>query len=87
MPTAAYLTADATVSAHRAAVITKSDSTIYPEPTRAIYVGGAGNIKVDMADGSTAITFFSVPAGMILPIQVTRVYSADTTATNMVALY
>jgi hypothetical protein len=87
MATAAYLSADATVSAHRASAITTSDSTIFVQPTRALYVGAAGNITVDMADGGTSVLFVAVQGGTILPIQVTRVYATGTTATSIVALY
>jgi hypothetical protein len=87
MATTAYLSADATVSAHRASAITTSDSTIYQQPTRALYVGAAGNITVDMADGGTALTFVAVQGGTILPIQVTRIYATGTSATSIVALY
>ena len=87
MASAAYLSADATVSAHQASAITTSDSTIYQQPTRALYIGGAGNITVDMADGGTAVLFSAVQGGTILPIQVTRIYAIGTTATSIVALY
>ena len=50
-----YRTADATAPAHTANAVTKSDSTTF-NPTRGVYVGGAGNIKVDMAYSGTAIT-------------------------------
>ncbi len=87
MASAAYLSADATVSAHRASAVTTSDSVIYAQPTRAIYIGTSGNITVDMADGGTSVLFVGVQGGTILPIQVTRIYAAGTSATNMVALY
>ena len=87
MATAAYLSADATVSAHRASAVTTSNSTIYEQPTRALYVGAGGNITVDMADGSSSILFVGVQGGTVLPIQVTRIYATGTTATSIVALY
>jgi hypothetical protein len=87
MATAAYLSADATVSAHRASAVTTSNSTIYEQPTRALYIGGAGNLTVDMADGGSSVLFVGVPAGTLLPIQVTRIYATATTATSIVALY
>lgn len=87
MATVAYLSADATVSAHRASAVTTSDSVIYAQPTRALYIGGAGNITVDMADGGTAVLFVAVQGGTILPIQVTRIYQTGTSATSIVALY
>ena len=87
MATAAYLSADATVSAHRASAVTTSDSTVFAQPTRALYIGAAGNITVDMADGGTSVLFVGVQGGTLLPIQVTRVYATGTTATSIVALY
>lgn len=70
---------------YNAAAITKSDATIIPT-TRGIYVGGAGDINVRMAGGSTVL-FSAVPVGTVLPIQVDKVLSTSTTATLMVALY
>lgn len=58
--------------------------------TRAVYVGGAGNLKVLMKNRSganSAVTFNSVPAGTTLNIAVHFVYSGNTTATNIVGLY
>ena len=49
------------------------------EPTRAIYVGGAGNITVTMLGGQS-VTFTGVPAGAILPIRATHVTAATATA-------
>lgn len=72
--------------ATNAAAMSENDSTDLAYTTRAIYVGGAGNVVVDMASGQTSVTFSSVPAGTILPIRVTRLRTA-TTATNLVALY
>lgn len=83
---APYLTADATVSARRAAAVTPSDVTVYEEPTRGIYIGGAGNLRVDMVSGGT-VTFTGLAAGTVLPVQVIRVYATSTTATLIIALY
>lgn len=87
MASAAYLTADATVSAHKATAIIANDSTVFPQPTRGIYVGSGGNLFVDMADGGNSILFTNVPGGQIFPVQVTRVYLTGTTAGGLVALY
>lgn len=73
-------------AARKGVAVTKSDSTIL-ETTRALYVGGAGDVAVIWADGGSAVTLSSVPAGTILPVQVTKVMSTNTTATNIVALY
>lgn len=80
-----YNSADATVSARRAAVVTASDSTVL-EVTRALYVGGGGNVAVTTLNGDS-VTFVGVGAGTILPIQVTKVLSTGTTATSILALY
>ena len=80
-----YRSANATVSAHSAFVVTPSDATILPV-TRALYVGGGGNINVVMAEDDNTVLFTAVPQGTILPIQVTQVLSTSTTATLIVAL-
>lgn len=72
----------------RAAAITPNDSVELPAHTRAIYVGGAGTLIVDMSDDAAAnITFLAVPAGTTLPLRVRRVHATGTTATSLVALY
>lgn len=68
-----------------AAAVTPHDTNAIAT-TAALYVGGAGAVKVDMASGAT-VTFSAVPAGAILPIQVIRVYATGTAATNILALY
>ena len=80
-----YTSANATVSAHSAAAVTPSDSTVLPV-TRALYIGTTGNVAVVMADDENTVTFSNVPVG-ILPIQVTKVMSTNTTASTIVALW
>jgi hypothetical protein len=80
----AHLSANATVTAHGAEVVTLSDTVEIPV-TRALYVGVGGDIAVTMADGQV-VTFVGVPTGIILPIQVSKVMLA-TTATSLLALY
>jgi len=64
--------------------VTPADGTnIY---ATALYVGVGGDIKVDMENGDSAVTFVGVPTGAVLPIRVRRVYSTDTTATDIVGL-
>jgi len=81
----AYRTADATVSAFDARTVTLSDATEIP-PTRALYIGGSGNLKVTMAYG-TEVTFTGLAAGSILPVQATKCWSTGSTATFVIALY
>lgn len=70
-------------SASGAVAVTKSDST--PVDFRALYVGGAGDVAVRTRNGQT-VTFKGVGAGTILPVQVERVMSANTTATDILGL-
>lgn len=72
-------------AARKAVAVTKSDSTIL-ETTRALYIGVTGDVAVIMADGGSAVTFTAVPVGL-LPVQVTKVMSTNTTATNIMAMY
>lgn len=74
-----------TEPARSAAEVTFNDSSLI-NPTRAIYVGSTGNVKVDFVDGTT-VTFSSVSAGTLLPIRVNKIYSTGTTATDIIALY
>lgn len=68
-----------------AVVVTPSDSADLANFSRAIYVGGAGNLNVDMLTGETVL-FSGIPAGTLLPIRVKRVRSTNTTATLIISL-
>jgi hypothetical protein len=65
-----------------AVAVTPSDSTELQ--FRALYVGGTGDLVVTTGAGND-VTFQSVPAGLIIPVQGTKVKAA-TTATKIVAL-
>ncbi len=69
----------------RAEAITPNDSTDLTNSTRAIWIGGAGNVKVDTVEGDT-VTLVGALVGTILPIRARRVYATGTTATNLVGL-
>jgi hypothetical protein len=73
--------------ASNAAAVTPHDSTDLANTTRALFVGGAGNISVEMAGGQSAVVLTGVVAGTILPLRVTRVNSTSTTATNITAIW
>ena len=51
-----------------------------------LYIGGAGNVSVITIGGDIA-TFFAVPVGTILPVQVRQLRSTSTTVTNVMALW
>ena len=72
--------------ADNAAAVTPNDSTDLTNTARALYIGTTGNVKVDTAAGDT-VTFYSVPAGGILPVRVKRVYSTGTTASNITSIF
>ena len=71
--------------ASSAFAIAASDTVDLTEVTRAIYVGGAGNLSVVMLSGQVTL-FTSVVAGAILPLRVRRVNATGSTATNLVGL-
>jgi hypothetical protein len=72
--------------ASNAAAVTPNDSTDLTYTSRAIFVGGAGNIAVTMAGGQS-VTFTGIIAGALLPIRVSRILSTGTTATNIMAIW
>lgn len=72
--------------ARNAVVVTPADGSDLANVTRALFIGGAGNLNVDTADGDTVL-FTGIPAGFLLPLAVKRVRSTSTTATNIVALW
>lgn len=65
--------------------VTPNDSTDLAVPTRGLYVGAAGDVKVTMISGET-VTFVGLSAGIIHPICARRVWSTATTATSIVGV-
>ena len=65
--------------------VTPNNSADLAEVSRAIRVGGAGDLTVIRADG-ISVLFSNCSAGEVLPIRVARVMATGTTATNLVAL-
>jgi hypothetical protein len=74
-----------TAPARNAAAVTPNDSTDLSNDSRALYVGGAGDLSIVTVGGDT-VTLSSVPAGSMLSIMVRRVRATGTTATNIVSL-
>jgi hypothetical protein len=76
----------------RAAVVTPSDTVNIPAVTGGtnngcvLYVGGAGNLRV-LTVGGDDVLFSNIQGGSFIPVQVLRVYSTNTTATGIVALW
>lgn len=76
-----------TQPAAEAFAVTPADADLSSDQyTRAIYVGGTGDLVVKMAGAENDVTFVGVPTGTILPIRVSQIKAA-TTATNIVAMY
>ena len=71
--------------ATNAVLITPSDSVDLTSVSRAVYVGGAGDMKVTMQDSGTVL-FSGIPAGTTLPIRVSRIWATTTDATFIIAL-
>jgi hypothetical protein len=72
------------MSAKDAVNVTPSDTTVL-KLTKRLYIGGAGNIKVQMSSGAQPT--FAVTAGQMIDLNVTKVLATGTTATGIVALY
>ena len=78
----------------RAVAVTKSDTVNIEAPNGGsgssdpcvLYSGSGGTIRVLTAGGDD-VTLVSVPAGVVLPLQIVRVFSSTTSATGMVALW
>lgn len=92
MPTDVFSQDDGAILAPytRAVAITPSDSTDLAEIPRAINFlkGGGGHaaLKVTLEGDTNPVTLY-LDHAQIYPIRPSRIWSTDTTATNIVALY
>lgn len=66
--------------------ITPSDSSNLPFVTRALYVGGDGDVKLTTL-GDETVTMTGMKAGVIYPIRVKKVFDSDTSATGLIGMY
>ena len=65
------------------AIATDNDEVV---PTRAVFIGGAGNLNVITAEGQTVL--ITAPAvGVFHPIAVVTILSTSTTATPILACW
>ncbi len=71
--------------ASRLFLITPSDTTVFGFATRAIRVGGAGNLAVRTVEGDV-VTIPSVLAGEVVSVEADKVYSTNTTATLIMGM-
>ena len=72
--------------AGNAFAITPSDTESLTIATKAIYVGGAGDITVRPLNGDSDVLFAGFPAGGILDVRISAVRATGTTATDIVGL-
>src|SRR5437899_1137608 len=72
----------------RSAAVTPDDNIdLAGGLTLALWIGGAGNVSVILADDSNPVTLTAVPVGTMLSLRVRRVRATNTTATLIVALF
>ncbi len=67
------------------AAVTPNDSTDLAQTARSLYITAGGAVKFTAMDGT--VDTWTVPDSFYLNVQVTRVWSAGTTATGIHALY
>jgi hypothetical protein len=70
---------------HGGAVI-PDDATDLPYVTRAIYVGGTGDLALRLLGGEEVV-LANVPAGTLLPIRAARVLASGTSASQVVGFW
>ena len=74
----------ALIQAIDAAEVTTSDTDDLTTIS-VLYVGVGGHVKVKTRQGSD-VTFYNMNIGQFVPVQVKRVYTTGTTATNLVSM-
>lgn len=77
---------DINVSIERVFTITPNDAENLPHNTIAIYIGGAGDLKIDTVNGDNVL-IKNLSSGIWHPIKAKKVYAAGTTATNILGAY
>jgi hypothetical protein len=70
----------------RGLAIEPSDAGDLPQVTRALYVGGTGDVRVRLKGGDV-LTLRGVQAGSLIPLRVAQVLAGGTTAAGLVGLW
>lgn len=68
-----------------AVAVSPSDGATLAYVSRALWIGTAGNIAVDMQGGETNVIFTNISGW--LPGRVTKVYNTGTTASGITAVW
>lgn len=76
---------DKVAPAENAFVIEPSDSADLESPTRGVYVGSVGDLRVRMVGGNV-LKFVGLGEGIIHPLRIIRIYATGTTATDIIGL-
>ncbi|TIX48980.1 spike base protein, RCAP_Rcc01079 family [Alteraurantiacibacter aquimixticola] len=63
-----------------------SDDEGLPVPTKALYVGQAGDVMLLALRSASPVLFANVPAGTILDVRAQAVHATGTTASDIVGL-
>lgn len=66
--------------------IAPDDAASLPFVTRALYVGGAGDVALRL-QGGAEVVFRGLQAGSLIPIRVDQIKSTGTTATGLIGLW
>ncbi len=65
--------------------VTPDDTIVFPQPTRAIYVGTGGDVSIELIGGGI-VTLRGTLGGMIYPLRVQKILATGTTAADIVGL-
>ena len=74
-------------SSRKAVTIVPADNAALVDIPRRLYVGGAGDVNVILANDTANVVFKAVPVGSYLNIAPKTIHQTGTSATNIVAMY
>ena len=66
--------------------VTPIDTANLAQVTRALYIGGAGNVQITDPNGNETV-LENLAVGVVLPIRASKIWNTNTTATDIVALW
>ena len=72
--------------ANSAFEVTPHDTQELTAVTKAVFIGGAGDLVVRLLEGTSDVTFRGLASGSVLDIRVTSIRATGTTATDIVGL-
>lgn len=75
-----------TTPPENAAELTPDDTAILQNATRAIHVGGGGDLRVRMLGGEV-VTLAGLQPGTMIPLRIRQIFATGTTATAIVGLW